>query len=106
MDREREICPPGDRVTDRRADRACQFGRAEPIHLLVWVHPICVDDHLGPPQMGRANERIAMAAVSPLAPARFPELMPLAGVRLATFPCGIRYSGRDDLMLAELAEGS
>jgi glutamate N-acetyltransferase / amino-acid N-acetyltransferase len=47
-----------------------------------------------------------MTAVSPLAPARFPELPPLAGVRLAAFPCGIRYSGRDDLMLAELAPES
>jgi glutamate N-acetyltransferase / amino-acid N-acetyltransferase len=47
-----------------------------------------------------------MAAVSPLAPACFPELPPLAGVRLAAFPCGIRYTGRDDLMLAELAPDS
>jgi glutamate N-acetyltransferase/amino-acid N-acetyltransferase len=47
-----------------------------------------------------------MAALSPLAPARFPELPPIAGVRLATFACGIRYTGRDDLMLAELAPGS
>ena len=44
-----------------------------------------------------------MSAVSPLAPARFPELAPIAGVRLAVFACGIRYTGRDDLMLAELA---
>jgi len=47
-----------------------------------------------------------MAALSPLAPARFPELPPIAGVRLAAFACGIRYTGRDDLMLAELAPGS
>src|SRR5260370_29649372 len=47
-----------------------------------------------------------MAALSPLAPARFPELAPIAGVRLAAFACGIRYTGRDDLMLAELAPGS
>src|SRR6516164_3958563 len=47
-----------------------------------------------------------MAAVSPLAPARFPALAPIAGVRLAAFACGIRYTGRDDLMLAELAPGS
>jgi glutamate N-acetyltransferase/amino-acid N-acetyltransferase len=47
-----------------------------------------------------------MAAVSPLAPARFPALGPIAGVRLAAFACGIRYTGRDDLMLAELAPGS
>jgi glutamate N-acetyltransferase/amino-acid N-acetyltransferase len=47
-----------------------------------------------------------MAAVSPLAPARFPVLARIAGVRLAAFACGIRYTGRDDLMLAELAPGS
>src|SRR5215472_5148379 len=47
-----------------------------------------------------------MAAVSPLAPACFPELPPIAGVRLAAFAAGIRYQGRDDLMLAELAPGS
>src|SRR6201993_4691718 len=47
-----------------------------------------------------------MAVVSPLAPARFPALAPIAGVRLAAFACGIRYAGRDDLMLAELAPGS
>jgi glutamate N-acetyltransferase/amino-acid N-acetyltransferase len=47
-----------------------------------------------------------MAAVSPLAPARFPELPPIAGVRLAAFASGIRYQGRDDLMLAELVPAS
>jgi glutamate N-acetyltransferase/amino-acid N-acetyltransferase len=46
------------------------------------------------------------AAVSPLAPAGFPALPPIAGVRLAAFAAGIRYAGRDDLMLAELAPGS
>jgi len=47
-----------------------------------------------------------MTAVSPLAPDRFPDLMPIAGVRLAAFACGIRYTGRDDLMLAELMQDS
>jgi glutamate N-acetyltransferase/amino-acid N-acetyltransferase len=47
-----------------------------------------------------------MAPASPLAPERFPELTPIAGVRLAGFACGIRYTGRDDLMLAELAPES
>jgi glutamate N-acetyltransferase / amino-acid N-acetyltransferase len=47
-----------------------------------------------------------MAAVSPLAPAGFPQLGPIAGVRLAAFACGIRYTNRDDLMLAELTPGS
>src|SRR5712691_12775446 len=47
-----------------------------------------------------------MTALSPLAPERFPELAPIAGVRLAAFACGIRYTGRNDLMLAELAPDS
>jgi glutamate N-acetyltransferase/amino-acid N-acetyltransferase len=44
--------------------------------------------------------------VSPLAPASFPALPPIAGVRLAAAEAGIRYQGRTDLMLAELAPGS
>jgi glutamate N-acetyltransferase/amino-acid N-acetyltransferase len=46
------------------------------------------------------------AAISPLAPAGFPALPPLSGVRLAACAAQIRYAGRDDLMLAELAPGS
>jgi glutamate N-acetyltransferase/amino-acid N-acetyltransferase len=44
-----------------------------------------------------------MPAISPLAPARFPDLPPIAGVRLAAYAAGIRYAGRNDIMLAELA---
>ncbi len=33
-------------------------------------------------------------------------LLPIAGARLATLNAGIRYKGRDDLLLLELAEGS
>jgi glutamate N-acetyltransferase / amino-acid N-acetyltransferase len=47
-----------------------------------------------------------MTATSPLAPKCFPEMLPIAGVRLAAIGCGIRYTGRDDLMLAELAPNS
>ena len=47
-----------------------------------------------------------MPNVSPLAPASFPAMAPIAGVRLASYAAGIRYSGRDDVMLAELASGS
>jgi glutamate N-acetyltransferase/amino-acid N-acetyltransferase len=46
------------------------------------------------------------ATVSPLAPVAFPRLPAVAGVRLAACAAGIRYAGRDDLMLAELAPGS
>src|SRR5436305_7772741 len=47
-----------------------------------------------------------MPAVSPLAPARFPELPPIVGVRLAACEAGVRYKGGTDLWLAELAPGS
>lgn len=47
-----------------------------------------------------------MPAISPLAPARFPDLAPIAGVRLAAIECGVRYKGRTDLMLAELIPGT
>jgi glutamate N-acetyltransferase / amino-acid N-acetyltransferase len=47
-----------------------------------------------------------MAAVAPLAPERFPDLPPISGVRLAACAAGIRYQGRKDLMLVELAPGS
>ena len=44
--------------------------------------------------------------VSPLAPAAFPAMPAVAGVRLATAAAGIRYSGRDDVMLAEMPRGT
>ncbi|HTV88101.1 MAG TPA: bifunctional glutamate N-acetyltransferase/amino-acid acetyltransferase ArgJ [Stellaceae bacterium] len=47
-----------------------------------------------------------MPAVSPLAPPRFPTMPPIAGVRLAAYAAGVRYGGRDDLMLVDLAPGS
>ena len=47
-----------------------------------------------------------MSAISPLAPEHFPALPPISGVRLAAYEAGVRYSGRTDLMLAELAPGS
>jgi glutamate N-acetyltransferase/amino-acid N-acetyltransferase len=43
---------------------------------------------------------------SPLAPARFPSLPPVAGVRLATHGTGVRYRDRDDVCLIELAPGT
>ncbi len=44
--------------------------------------------------------------VSPLAPASFPALPVIDGVRLASIAAGVRYKGRTDVMLAELAPGS
>jgi glutamate N-acetyltransferase/amino-acid N-acetyltransferase len=46
------------------------------------------------------------SAVSPLAPKTIVDLAPLNGVRLVSLACGLRYQGRDDLMLAELAPGT
>jgi glutamate N-acetyltransferase / amino-acid N-acetyltransferase len=44
--------------------------------------------------------------VSPFAPAKFPDLPKIAGVTLHTAACGIRYQGRTDLMVAEVAPGA
>jgi glutamate N-acetyltransferase / amino-acid N-acetyltransferase len=45
-------------------------------------------------------------AISPLAPASFPDLPAVAGVRLGAVAAGIRYRGRHDLMAAVLDEGT
>ena len=47
-----------------------------------------------------------MATLSPLAPAAFPAISPVAGVRFAATSTGLRYKGRDDITLMELAPGS
>ncbi len=44
--------------------------------------------------------------VSPLAPKLTPVLSPVAGVRLTGYECNVRYKGRPDVMLMELAPGS
>ncbi len=43
---------------------------------------------------------------SPLAPDKFPDLPPLAGVRLAARACGIRHRNRSDVCLIALAPGT
>ncbi len=50
--------------------------------------------------------KMAAHAVSPLAPARFATLPPLAGVRLATGEAGVKYQNRTDVLLAVLAPGT
>jgi glutamate N-acetyltransferase / amino-acid N-acetyltransferase len=47
-----------------------------------------------------------VSAISPLAPASFPEMPPIAGVRLATGAAGIRYPGRTDVLLALFDAGT
>jgi glutamate N-acetyltransferase/amino-acid N-acetyltransferase len=46
------------------------------------------------------------AHVSPLAPASFPELPAIAGVRLGVGETGIRYAGRPDVLLAVVERGA
>ncbi len=46
------------------------------------------------------------SAISPLAPASFPEMPPVAGVRLATAAAAIRYPGRTDVLLVLFDAGT
>ena len=45
-------------------------------------------------------------AVSPLAPAHFPDLPIIKGVQFATTEAGVRYQGRTDVMLALMSPGT
>ena len=45
-------------------------------------------------------------AISPLAPACFPELPQIEGIRIAVAAAGIKYQNRDDVMLLCADEGS
>ncbi len=47
-----------------------------------------------------------ITAVSPLAPAKFPDLPVIEGVTFATAAAGVKYQGRTDVMLARLSPGS
>jgi glutamate N-acetyltransferase/amino-acid N-acetyltransferase len=47
-----------------------------------------------------------MSKLSPLAPASFPNLPPVEGVRLSVAESGIRYKNRPDLLLAAFAPGT
>lgn len=55
---------------------------------------------------GGEHSRAGTPAQSPLAPARFPNIPEIAGVRLSAVAAGVRYRGRKDVMLAELAPGT
>ncbi|OSP54672.1 bifunctional glutamate N-acetyltransferase/amino-acid acetyltransferase ArgJ [Pseudoruegeria sp. SK021] len=60
-------------------------------------------------KLQRASRPVAKQApqVSPLAPAGgFPDLPPIAGLRLAAAKAGVRYRGRLDVMLAVLDPGT
>jgi glutamate N-acetyltransferase / amino-acid N-acetyltransferase len=45
-------------------------------------------------------------AVSPLAPDTFPSLPTVAGVRIATAETGMKYQGRDDVLLVDMTPGT
>ena len=47
-----------------------------------------------------------MTDISPLAPTSFPAMPKIPGVQLAAADCGVRYSGKLDVLLVELAEGT
>ncbi|UWR26428.1 bifunctional glutamate N-acetyltransferase/amino-acid acetyltransferase ArgJ [Sulfitobacter sp. S223] len=47
-----------------------------------------------------------ITAVSPLAPAKFPALPVIEGVKFATVAAGVKYQGRTDVMLATLIPGT
>ncbi len=49
---------------------------------------------------------VMSTAISPLAPASFPEMPPVGGVRLSTAAAGIRYPGRTDVLLALFDPGT
>jgi len=51
-------------------------------------------------------QRKAPAPVSPLAPATFPDLPEIAGAEFAAGAAGVRYAGRDDVMVVRLAPGT
>ncbi len=46
------------------------------------------------------------SAISPLAPATFPEIPAIAGVRIATGRTGMKYRNRDDVLLASFVPGT
>ncbi|SIQ52207.1 N-acetylglutamate synthase /glutamate N-acetyltransferase [Paracoccus thiocyanatus] len=59
----------------------------------------------------RAGAAVAAAAkpknaVSPLAPARFPDLPVIEGAEFASGAAGVKYQGRTDVMLVRLAPGT
>ncbi len=53
-----------------------------------------------------AIQPLGVHSISPLAPKRFPRLLPLAGVTLAAGEAGVRYKNRPDVMLAIFEPGT
>ena len=55
---------------------------------------------------GGKHSKSGTLARSPLARARFPRIPNVAGVKLSAVAAGVRYHGRKDVMLADLAPGT
>jgi glutamate N-acetyltransferase/amino-acid N-acetyltransferase len=75
------------------------------------VPAIAVFYPVEPPRVGQSDLRDApgltmTTPISPLAPAQFPDMPPVEGVKLATAAAGIRYAGRTDVLLALLDAGT
>ena len=58
------------------------------------------------PAVKKAAARKAKHKVSPLAPKSYAKLPPIAGVSLGTAAAGIKYKGRDDVLVISLPEGT
>lgn len=54
----------------------------------------------------KATKKGGPEPISPLAPKKLASLPPLDGVELATTNSGTKYKGRDDLLVARMAEGT
>ncbi len=85
LQRRGRACCSGPAGRGRRADARAGDGTRSDATLVRSAYPAAMPE-----------------TVSPLAPERSPELPPIAGVKLGTAHCGIRYKGRSDLMVAVL----
>ena len=91
------------RVLRRPSSRRCappprsRSSPPEPAHRRAPADTPADADDAGPPAQlpdATSADRSAMATISPLAPAAFPSLPAIAGVRFATAEAGIRYKNR------------
>ncbi|OWY13105.1 bifunctional ornithine acetyltransferase/N-acetylglutamate synthase [Thioclava sp. F34-6] len=58
------------------------------------------------PAAPAAQTKAKSVTISPLAPAKFPDLPEIAGVEFASAAAGVKYAGRTDVMLARIAPGA
>src|SRR5690606_22634111 len=88
------MCPAHAHIDDCKIQRSPPLSRAADLCRL-------------PSFIERITPMAQDLAVSPLAPASFPDLAPVAGVEFGMTYAGIRYKpGRNDLLVALFAEGT